>query len=106
VFLKVTPTVGIGRAMKSRKLTLRFVKPLSPLWDCLVAASGKPAQHISCFTIEEICSRTLTCAGIRWHPDQGGSDYEYKTGKDIRLSSKEATRKRDTDGESPLGGDY
>jgi len=27
VFLRVTPTVGIGRAIKSRKLTPRFVGP-------------------------------------------------------------------------------
>jgi len=27
VFLRVTPTTGIGRAIKSRKLTLRFVGP-------------------------------------------------------------------------------
>ncbi|XP_027915022.1 uncharacterized protein LOC114174382 [Vigna unguiculata] len=27
VFLRVTPTAGIGRAIKSRKLTLRFVGP-------------------------------------------------------------------------------
>ena len=27
VFLRVTPTAGIGRVIKSRKLTLRFVGP-------------------------------------------------------------------------------
>ena len=27
VFLRVTPIAGIGRAIKSRKLTLRFVEP-------------------------------------------------------------------------------
>jgi len=38
VFLRVTPTTGIGRAIKSRKLTLRFVRPYQILRRIGVAA--------------------------------------------------------------------
>jgi len=73
VFLKVTPTVGIGRAIKSRKLTPRFIWTISNLEedrnrglrDCPATTPSELAQCISCFSVEEIHSKPFTCARIR-----------------------------------------
>jgi len=38
VFLRVTPTTGIGRVLKSRKLTSRFIGPYQITWRIGAAA--------------------------------------------------------------------
>jgi len=55
VFLRVTTIVGIGRTIKSRKLTPRFVGPYQIL-KRIGTVAYEIAQRISCFLVEEIRS--------------------------------------------------
>jgi len=62
VFLQVIPTMGLGRAIGSRKFHLNYW-PISyfklnwtnDLWDCHVSSVGQPAFGISRLSIKKIC---------------------------------------------------
>jgi len=66
VFLRVTPIAGIGRALKSRKLTPPVHWSVSDyeedrnrrVRDYLASSLGESAQRLSCFTIEEVRGRS------------------------------------------------
>ena len=51
VFLKVTPTAGIGRALKSRKLTPRFISPYQ-----ITRRIGQQHTRLPCHLTWQICT--------------------------------------------------
>ena len=69
VFLRVTPMTGVGRALKSKKLTQKFIGPyqISERIGTVAYRVGLPphlfefARCVSCVATSEVCSGPIPC---------------------------------------------
>ena len=66
VFLRVTPKTGVGRALKSKKLTPKFIGPyqISERVGAVAYRVGLP-PHLSNLHVAEVCSGSFACYSKR-----------------------------------------
>ena len=110
VFLRVTPTTGIGRVLKSRKLTLRFIGPYqitrrieAAAYEIALPPHLSNLHNVFHVSVEEIHCKSRSCFGVRWGASTRGSDYDSWTGSHIGYSGQATERQGVEDGEGPLG---
>ena len=78
VFLRFLPTKDVGRAIKSRKLTPKFIGPYQilkksrtcSLWGCSASTVSQSTQCTSCVATEEVCPWPYPFPSSGWSASQ------------------------------------